>query len=154
MPFKIIAENCTGCTACEQRCPTRAISGLKGEAFYIEPSYCIDCGACGVICPDESILDTFGHMTGVLKKAARPIAVVHPDNCNGCGVCVDVCPFDCLYPAPTNTGPEFLGIVEVEEKKCVGCKLCEEVCGWEGIYIMTGAEKPVFLEELGHSAEA
>ena len=27
MPFTIVAENCTGCTACEKRCPTRAISG-------------------------------------------------------------------------------------------------------------------------------
>jgi len=27
MPFIIVAENCTGCTACEKRCPTQAISG-------------------------------------------------------------------------------------------------------------------------------
>ncbi|HYC01355.1 MAG TPA: 4Fe-4S binding protein [Candidatus Limnocylindrales bacterium] len=150
MPFKIIAENCTGCTACEQRCPTRAISGIKNEAFLIEPSFCIDCGACGVICPDDAILDTYGNLTTVLKKAQRPIAVVHPDNCNGCGVCIDVCPFDALAPSPDNTGPQYLGIVEVIEKKCVGCKLCEEVCGWEGIYVMTPEEKPDFLAALGH----
>ena len=58
MPFTIVAENCTGCTACEKRCPTNAISGDPKKAYYIEPTLCIDCGACGVICPDEAILDT------------------------------------------------------------------------------------------------
>ena len=92
MPFTIVAENCTGCTACEKRCPTKAISGDPKKAYYIEATLCIDCGACGVICPDEAILDTWGNVTKVLKRQERPIAVVHPDNCNGCGVCVDVCP--------------------------------------------------------------
>lgn len=149
MPFTIIAENCTGCTACEKRCPTSAISGVSKKAFYIEPTQCIDCGACGVICPDEAILDTWGNLTKVLKRQERPIAIVHPDNCNGCGVCVDVCPFDCIYPSPENTA-SYLGRVEVNEKTCVGCKLCEEVCGWEGIYIMPGKEKRDFLESLGY----
>jgi NAD-dependent dihydropyrimidine dehydrogenase PreA subunit len=121
--------------------------------YFIEPSMCIDCGACGVICPDEAILDTFGNLTHVLKKAERPIAVVHPDNCNGCGVCIDVCPFDSLFPSPGN-GPEYLGRVEVNEKSCVGCKLCEEVCGWEGVYIMPLEEKTPFLESLGYEPEA
>ena len=110
MPFTIIAENCTGCSACEQRCPTRAISGDPKKAYLIEGSMCIDCGACGVICPDEAILDTFGNMTSVLKKPQRPVAIVHPDNCNGCGVCVDVCPFDSLDSAPGNDA-NFLGKV-------------------------------------------
>jgi ferredoxin len=151
MPFTIVAENCTGCTACEKRCPTTAISGEPKKAFFIEPALCIDCGACGVICPDEAILDTWGNVTKVLKRQERPIAVVHPENCNGCGVCVDVCPFDCISPSPDNVAG-YLGKVEVNEKTCVGCKLCEEVCGWEGIYIMPGKEKPAFLSALGYEA--
>jgi electron transport complex protein RnfB len=149
MPFFIIAENCTGCSACEQRCPTRAISGDPKKAYFIEPGMCIDCGACGVICPDEAILDTFGNMTSVLKKAERPLAVVHPDNCNGCGLCIDVCPFDSISPSSANA-VTFLGRVEVNEKTCVGCKLCEEVCGWDGIYIMPHAEREPFLSALGY----
>jgi len=152
VPFTIVAENCTGCTACEKRCPTRAISGELKKAFLIEPGLCIDCGACGVICPDEAILDTWGNVTKVLKRQERPIAVVHPDNCNGCGVCIDVCPFDCIYPSDENRA-QYLGKVEVNEKTCVGCKLCEEVCGWEGIYIMPGREKGAFLESLGYEAD-
>ncbi|MFP6663828.1 MAG: 4Fe-4S binding protein [Deltaproteobacteria bacterium] len=152
MPFTIIAENCTGCSACEQRCPTRAISGDPKKAYLIVDSLCIDCGACGVICPDDAILDTFGNRTEVLKKPLRPVAIVHPDNCNGCGVCIDVCPFDSLDSAPGND-VTFLGKVIVNEKTCVGCRLCEEVCGWEGIYIMTGEEKAPFLEAIGYSED-
>jgi formate hydrogenlyase subunit 6/NADH:ubiquinone oxidoreductase subunit I len=68
-------------------------------------------------------------------------------------VCIDVCPFDCIYPSPAN-GPEYLGMVAVNEKTCVGCKLCEEVCGWDGIYIMPGEEKTAFLDSLGYEAGA
>ena len=152
MPFTIIAENCTGCSACEKRCPTRAISGDPKKAYFIEATLCIDCGSCGVICPDEAILDTFGNMTSVLKRAERPLAVVHPDNCNGCGVCIDVCPFDSLSSATGNLAT-FLGKVVVDEKTCVGCKLCEEVCGWDGIYIMPGGEKEAFLSTLGYDSD-
>ena len=152
MPFTIIAENCTGCSACEKRCPTRAISGDPKKSYFIEATMCIDCGSCGVICPDDAILDTFGNMTSVLQRAERPLAIVHPDNCNGCGVCIDVCPFDSLSVAPGNTAT-YLGKVVVDEKSCVGCRLCEEVCGWDGIYIMPGGEKEAFLAALGYDAE-
>src|ERR1019366_4217721 len=98
MPFTIIAENCTGCSACEKRCPTGAISGLPKKVYYLEAAMCIDCAACGVICPDDAIMNNHGAITHVLKRSERPVAVVHHDNCNGCGVCVDVCPFDCISP--------------------------------------------------------
>jgi ferredoxin len=151
MPFTIIAENCTGCSACEKRCPTAAISGISKKVYYIEAASCIDCGACGVICPDDAIMNNLGEMTHVLKRAERPVAIVHPDNCNGCGVCVDVCPFDCISPSPENTAV-YLGKVLVNEKTCVGCLLCEEVCGWDGIYIMPSGEKEAFLNSLGYSS--
>ena len=49
MPYEIIAENCTGCSACEKRGPTGAISGISKKVYFIEAASCIDCGACGVI---------------------------------------------------------------------------------------------------------
>jgi len=153
MPYEIIAENCTGCSACEKRCPTGAISGISKKVYFIEPSLCIDCGACGVICPDEAILNNKGVLTHVLKRAERPVAVVHPDNCNGCGVCIDVCPFECISPSPENSAV-YLGRVHVNEKTCVGCLLCEEVCGWDGIYIMPSGQKEEFLNSLGYSSSA
>ena len=55
MPFTIIAENCNGCSACEKRCPTGAISGLSKKVYYIEAAMCIDCGACVPVCPVSAI---------------------------------------------------------------------------------------------------
>ena len=57
MAFRII-ESCTGCTACEKRCPTSAISGERKQLFVIDPALCIDCGACGVVCPEAAISST------------------------------------------------------------------------------------------------
>jgi electron transport complex protein RnfB len=131
MPFIIVAESCTGCTACEKRCPTKAISGEPKKSFFIEPALCIDCGACGVICPDEAILDTFGNITHVLKKAQRPIAIVHPDNCNGCGVCVRVCPVNNI---------QIVDGRPVWQHKCEMCFACDEWCPRNAIHHWSRAE--------------
>ncbi|MDW8047511.1 MAG: 4Fe-4S binding protein, partial [Chloroflexota bacterium] len=47
MAYSII-ETCIGCTACTKRCPTNAISGERNQLHVIDPTLCIDCGACGV----------------------------------------------------------------------------------------------------------
>ena len=88
MAFTII-ESCTGCTACEKRCPTSAIHGIKKEMYYIDPELCIDCGACGVVCPDEAILDTYGRLCEQLKAQQRPKAFVELEKCTGCVYCAN-----------------------------------------------------------------
>jgi pyruvate-ferredoxin/flavodoxin oxidoreductase len=72
-----------------------------------DPSICIDCAKCAVVCPHAAIrmkvyepaaLD--GAPDGFLSKefrskdlAGHRITIqVAPDDCTGCGVCVDVCP--------------------------------------------------------------
>lgn len=42
MAHKIVAEDCTGCAACEEVCPNHAISP-KGDVFIINPKKCTDC---------------------------------------------------------------------------------------------------------------
>ncbi|WP_092235678.1 4Fe-4S binding protein [Bradyrhizobium sp. Gha] len=42
MPFKIVASQCTGCSACEPLCPNVAISE-KGGNFVIEAIKCTEC---------------------------------------------------------------------------------------------------------------
>ena len=59
MPLKIIASQCTNCTACEAECPNLAISE-KGGAFVIDPEKCTECighfekPQCAEICPVDN----------------------------------------------------------------------------------------------------
>jgi NAD-dependent dihydropyrimidine dehydrogenase PreA subunit len=66
----IIAEPCIGTkdTACVEVCPVDCIHPAKGRAYddgrptfdevpqlYIDPTECIDCGACVPVCPVTAI---------------------------------------------------------------------------------------------------
>ncbi len=72
-----------------------------------DPSICIDCAKCALVCPHSAIRmkvydpetldgapETFKHKEW--KDRDRPgmwmTIQVAPDDCTGCGVCVDVCP--------------------------------------------------------------
>ena len=72
-----------------------------------DPSICIDCGKCAIVCPHSTIrMTVFPDATGdaappeLIHKAFksrelpdhRLAIAVAPDDCTGCGVCVDVCP--------------------------------------------------------------
>lgn len=50
MAYKIDADTCISCGACESECPTEAIS-QGDDAFVIDPDTCIDCGSCAAVCP-------------------------------------------------------------------------------------------------------
>jgi Na+-translocating ferredoxin:NAD+ oxidoreductase subunit B len=139
MAFTII-DSCTGCTACERRCPTAAIHGVKKEMFYIDASLCIDCGACGAVCPDDAILDAHGVMCEQLKAQERPKAFVQLEKCTGCVYCVNACPFDCITmekAPPSITGGAGIAttVAVVETKKCTGCTVCELDCPYDAIHI-------------------
>jgi len=56
--FDIVAENCTGCTACVKVCPTGAISGERKEPHKIDQSKCIRCGSCLAACKFDAIIRT------------------------------------------------------------------------------------------------
>lgn len=44
--YTILADKCTGCTACSRSCPVGAISGEKRQPHVIDADKCIRCGAC------------------------------------------------------------------------------------------------------------
>lgn len=158
----IITENCTGCTACIRRCPTNAITGERKMLHVIDPELCIDCGACGVVCPDEAIYDNLGNLCDNLKPVQRPLAYVDLQSCVGCEWCVWACPFDALEMVKLVDGHHF-EIAQVITKKCVGCTLCELDCPYDAIHIyradgdVTAAQverNARFREELGLVAES
>lgn len=50
----VISSECILCGACEDECPTGAIS--EGDTQYvIDPDACIDCGVCVDVCPVDAI---------------------------------------------------------------------------------------------------
>lgn len=54
MAFKINADACINCGACEGECPVTAISE-KGDKRVIDANTCVSCGACTSACPTEAI---------------------------------------------------------------------------------------------------
>ena len=70
-----------------------------------DPSICIDCARCALVCPhaairfkafdpDIEVPDGFlwKESTGADLRGKRIVIQVAPDECTGCAVCVDVCP--------------------------------------------------------------
>lgn len=54
MAYKIIADACINCGACEPECPVGAIAE-DGGVRVIDADNCIDCGACAGACPTDAI---------------------------------------------------------------------------------------------------
>ena len=53
--YTIIADKCTGCTACVRACPVDAITGEKRQPHVIDVDKCIRCGACYEKCKFTAI---------------------------------------------------------------------------------------------------
>jgi NADH-quinone oxidoreductase subunit F len=48
--YRILEDNCTGCTLCTRACPVDAISGEKKQLHNIDTNVCIRCGRCVATC--------------------------------------------------------------------------------------------------------
>ncbi len=140
-PSRSSPRTAPGCTACEKRCPTRAISGDPKKAFFIEPSALHRLRRLRRDLPrrgDPRHLRQ-RHQGAEAAGAARSPSSIRTTATAAASASTSA-RSTASTPSPEN-GADYLGRVEVNEKTCVGCKLCEEVCGWEGIYIMPGREK-------------
>ena len=56
MAYKINADSCTNCAACESECPVEAISE-KDNVRIIDADECTDCGSCMSVCPIDAITE-------------------------------------------------------------------------------------------------
>lgn len=54
--FRIDADACIGCNACERSCPADAITGKPKAVHVIDPSTCVACGSCREACRFDAVL--------------------------------------------------------------------------------------------------
>ncbi len=55
MAYRINADDCIGCGACEDVCPVDCISEVDDSKRLIDENACIECGACADVCPVDCI---------------------------------------------------------------------------------------------------
>ncbi len=53
--FRIMVDQCTGCTVCAKKCPTNAIIGTRKSPHFIVDEKCIGCGTCYEVCNFSAI---------------------------------------------------------------------------------------------------
>lgn len=128
MSFRI-NDRCTGCRACATICPTGAIRGERERPHVIDPARCIECGACGVTCRDEAVLDHRGALFSLFEAPARARAWVDLAACTGCGWCRSACGWDAVEPfVLTGDGDGPRRVAAVVDRRCVACGACELEC--------------------------
>ena len=52
--YHVEPAKCVGCKICVSKCPTKAITMVKGKAV-IDPKKCVNCGLCAKACPTKAI---------------------------------------------------------------------------------------------------
>ena len=55
LTYRILEDNCTGCTLCARKCPVNAISGTVKEPHVIDQEACIKCGQCYDVCRFKAV---------------------------------------------------------------------------------------------------
>jgi formate hydrogenlyase subunit 6/NADH:ubiquinone oxidoreductase subunit I len=82
-------EKCTGCGACVESCPARAIEIVdRGDERMVKFDHtkCIFCGFCEEVCPDDAIeMATRYNIATKNKGEAMSEAKLKLTNCLGCG---------------------------------------------------------------------
>lgn len=106
----------------------------------MDPALCIDCGACGRICPDAAVLDECGSPVSALRPDEWPRPRWNSAACIKCRICVAACPTGSIQLAYRGERrPDQNGACPhlAHPRTCIGCSLCSVSCP-TGAIVMAG----------------
>lgn len=69
--FDVDRDACTGCAACAEVCPQRAINIVGGKA-EINEWLCVECGSCSLVCPAGAIREVVRSRQTAINRE-RPV---------------------------------------------------------------------------------
>lgn len=132
LPDDRYLEACTGCNACVEACPKKAIRLHPSPVDATHPIAVLEVGhtpcvlcetlPCAAACPDGALIPPPGP-----RQVRMGVAQVDPRLCRtfrgeGCDVCVRVCPFPDEAIRMIGHRPVVM------PSACTGCGLCEAAC--------------------------
>ncbi|WP_310388566.1 ferredoxin-type protein NapF [Rhizobium sp. 1399] len=121
-------QNCSGCGACVDACPTKIISIRSGiPAVDFRQGGCTFCGKCAERCP-ENVFPA-GSAGGFAHYAAIGDGCL-ANNYVDCQACRDCCPAGAIRFRPRLGGPF---VPELAAAACTGCGACISVCPADAI---------------------
>ncbi|MDR2360146.1 MAG: 4Fe-4S binding protein [Oscillospiraceae bacterium] len=117
---------CMSCSGCEVACSQAFYKSLDPSLSCVQivrkkdgtvrPVFCVQCGKCARVCPEEAI-----------TQNAKGVYMINKKKCKGCGICVTECPFGVVIKTEGNPAA-----------KCIVCGICVKVCPMELLYIKEG----------------
>lgn len=99
----------------------------------ISASLCIECGACGRICPESAVLDDQKRTIARMKKTEWPKPLISVELCVACENCVAACPTHALAMADEQLPLAENHAVLAQPAKCVSCGWCKDNCLFDAI---------------------
>lgn len=90
LPFSMrhVADSCSVCLSCGERCPTGALRGDATAATRIlgfDPAACTDCGLCESLCPEQALLAEPLHDPAALEAGRTALRSMEQRLCRQCG---------------------------------------------------------------------
>lgn len=120
----------------------RSDLGREKKVHIIDGALCIDCGACGRVCPNGDILDGSGKACAPVKRSKWLKPVFNRKLCMSCSICIDACPVHCLVLSGAESVKNTHAYPYLEkEKACLGCGFCADECPVDAITMAVPAPK-------------
>ena len=91
LPWKnrALADNCSGCLSCGERCPTGALQARETtdvRQLSFDIAYCTDCGLCERICPESAMISNFIRKPESVGTGRSVLLHLRQCQCHQCGV--------------------------------------------------------------------